>query len=128
MPPRGFRLILTRSNAGRLFLALLFLAIAGFASTRWCQAEATVAASLHPAAFTVDRGATLTVTINGSRSADIQLPVVAGVSFQGRGRSTQMQIVNGSLSSSISYAYQVEAEHPGTYTLPPSAYPSTAAL
>ncbi len=119
MTPCGFRLILTRSNAGRLLLSLIFLAIACLASTRWCQAEATVAASLHPASFSVDRDTTLTVTVNGSRSADVQLPVVAGVSFQERGKSTQMQIVNGSLSSSISYAYQVEAAHPGTYTLPP---------
>ncbi|MGD9949305.1 MAG: BatD family protein [Desulfobulbus sp.] len=119
MTPRGFRLILIRSKTGSLLFTLFFLAIACFASTRWCQAETTVSASLHPASFTVDRGTILTVTVNGSGSSEIQLPVVAGVSFQGRGRSTQMQIVNGSLSSSVSYTYQVEVEHPGTYTLPP---------
>ena len=115
---RGFRQK-TGLAAGRLFALLLFLAVAGLAATSWCRAETTVSASLNPAQFSVDTGAALTVTVNGSRSADVHLPAVPGLSFQGRGKSTQIQIINGSFSSSLSTTYLVQAERPGKYTIPP---------
>jgi hypothetical protein len=115
---RGFRQR-TRWAAGRMFALLLFLAIAGTVATGWCQAETTVSASLNPAQFSMDAGAALTVTVNGSRSADVHLPSVPGLSFQGRGKSTQIQMINGSFSSSLSMTYLVQAERPGKYTIPP---------
>ena len=101
----------------RLLFILVFLSVA-FMSCRQCLAETTASASLHPTRFTVETEAALTVTVKGSRSADVQLPTVAGLSFQGRGKSTQIQIINGSLSSTVSFAFLVQAEHPGTYTIP----------
>jgi hypothetical protein len=119
MTQRGLRQIQTRQTAGRLFCILLFLSLAFTAIPRWCQAETSVAASLNPAQFSVDTGAALTITIIGSRSADVHLPTVAGLNFQGRGRSTQMQYLNGAFSSSLSLTYLVQAEKPGKYTIPP---------
>ncbi len=118
MMHRGFRQR-TRRAAGRLFAVLLFLAVAGPVVTGWCRSETTVSASLSPAQFPVDAGAALTVTVNGSRSADVHLPSVPGLSFQGRGKSTRIQMINGSFSSSLSMTYLVQAERPGKYTIPP---------
>ncbi len=118
MMHRGFRQR-TRRAAGRLFAVLLFLAVAGTVVTGWCRAETTVDASLNPAQFPVDAGAALTVTVNGSRSADVHLPSVPGLSFQGRGKSTRIEMINGSFSSSLSMTYLVQAERPGKYTIPP---------
>ena len=119
MTQRRFRQIQTRPVAGRLFFILFFLAVAFTAAPRWCEAETAVSTSLNPAQFSVDTGAALTITINGSRSADVHIPTVAGLSFQGRGRNTQMQFLNGSFSSSLSFTYLVQAEKPGKYTIPP---------
>ncbi len=119
MTRRRLRQIQTRPVAGRLFCILLFLAVTFTAAPRWCQAETTVSASLNPAQFSADTGAALIITINGSRSADVHIPTVAGLSFQGRGRNTQMQFINGSFSSSLSFTYLVQAETPGKYTIPP---------
>jgi hypothetical protein len=117
---RGIRQKQTRREAaGRLLCILLFLAVAFTAAPRWCQAETTVSSSLNPAQFSVDMGAVLTITIIGSRSADVHMPTIAGLSFQGRGRNTQMQFLNGSFSSSLSFTYLVQAEKPGKYTIPP---------
>jgi hypothetical protein len=104
-----------------LFLILLIITIALLATAGWIHAEPTLSASISPAQFSVDTGGILTITINGSSSGDIHLPTLNGLRFQGRGQSSQVQIINGSLSSSRSSIYLVEAEHPGTYTIPPIA-------
>ncbi len=102
-----------------LLLVLLLLG-AGLASTfTRGLAATTVSASLHPTQFSVDDTAVLTITVNGSTSADIHLPRIAGITVQGRGRSTRVQFINGSVSSSIAYTYIVQADHPGSYTIPP---------
>ncbi len=109
----------TGSTASRWFFVLLFLVIACTVSTQWCRADATVSASLDATRFSIDESAALTVTVNGSRSADIQLPVVAGLNVEGPGKSTQIQVINGSFSSSVTFRYLVAAAQPGTYTIPP---------
>jgi hypothetical protein len=103
----------------RLLLALLLSVITLFSTAGWSLAESTVSASLKPDQFSVDTGGILTITITGSRSADIELPTVAGLRLQGRGRSSQIQMINGSFSSSLSYTYVIQAENPGKYTIPP---------
>jgi hypothetical protein len=109
----------TRTGLGHLFLTLLLSAIALFSTTGWSRAETTLSASLKPDRFAVDTGGILTITINGSRSADIHLPTVSGFRLQGRGRSSQVQMINGSFSSALSYTYVIQAENPGKYTIPP---------
>src|SRR5512140_426525 len=116
MAPFGFQQR-TRTGTSRLCLILIFTAIALISTDGLSWAETTLSASLNPAQFSVDAGGILTITINGSRSADIHLPTVAGVRFQGRGRISQVQIINGSFSSSLSYSYAVQADNPGKYTM-----------
>jgi len=106
---------------GRIrFTAILFtLAILGLVTTS--HGAPTVSASLDARRFAVDQAATLTIIINDAGGTIGELPRVDGLDFQPRGRSSQHQIINGSLSSSVSTIFQVQASRPGTFTIPPIA-------
>ncbi len=84
------------------------------------RADITLEASLSHLSFPVDQGAMLTITVNGaSRISTIELPEIAGISFQNRGQSSRINIINGSMSSSLTNSYLLQAQKPGTYTIPP---------
>jgi len=84
-----------------------------------CQAAPTLSASLDPRSFAVDQEATLTITVLDGKGVIEELPEVDGLLFQRRGQSRQHQIINGSLSSSTSTIFQVQAVRPGAFTIPP---------
>jgi hypothetical protein len=68
----------------------------------------------------VDKAARLTITVSGtSHNADIALPEIDNIRLHNRGSSSQISVVNGAFSSSISHNYLVQAEKPGDYTIPP---------
>lgn len=104
----------SRSGLAALVLWLILLGMA-----RLCHGAPTVSASLSPESFTVDQAATLTITILDGKGDIHPLPEVEGLLFQRRGQSRQHQIINGSLSSSVSTIFQVQATGPGTFTIPP---------
>jgi len=84
------------------------------------SAEASVEASLSHQSFPVDKVARLTITVTGtSRNADIALPEIDNIRLHNRGSSSQISVVNGAISSSISHNYLIQAEKPGAYTIPP---------
>ena len=83
------------------------------------QAEISAQARLSNYSFPVDRVSKLTILVNGSGSSKIEMPEVTGIIFHSKGKSSQINIVNGSYSSSISNTYLVQASSPGTYTIPP---------
>lgn len=81
--------------------------------------EVTVDASLSSLSFPWDRAARLTITVNGtSRNADIEIPEIDNIRLQNQGTSSQISMVNGTISSSISHNYLVQALQPGSYTIP----------
>jgi len=105
-----------KMNIGHL---LLFFALClGSAVMTWAG-EAGVTARLDAAQFTVDQAVQLTVTVKGSGSARPDIPRVEGLRLDYRGQSSQMQWINGRSSSSVTFMYSVQAERPGTYTIPP---------
>jgi hypothetical protein len=84
------------------------------------RADISLEASLSHLSFPVDQGAMLTITVNGaSRISTIELPDIAGVTFQNRGQSSRINVINGSMTSSLSNNYLVQAQKPGIYTIPP---------
>jgi hypothetical protein len=88
--------------------------------SHYAHADIHVDASLDSNSFSVDEGAQLSVTIEGaSHGASVELPEISGVDIQSRGQSTQINMVNGSFSSSVVYNYQLTAEQPGNYTIDP---------
>lgn len=84
------------------------------------SAEVTVDASLSHLSFPQDKAARLTILVTGtSNSADIEMPRVDNLRLQNRGTSSQISVVNATISSSISHNYLVHAMIAGTYTIPP---------
>ena len=99
-------------------LAILALCTLG-PCTLQAYAEVAVEASLSHLSFPHDKAANLTITVTGkSRNAAIELPEIDNIRLHNRGKSSQISVVNGTISSSISHRYQVQAVKPGSYTIP----------
>ena len=97
-----------------------FLVLFGILTVLPARAEVSVEASLSHHSFPVDRAAQLSITIRGnSSSATIQLPDVKNVTFHNRGQSSQVNMINGNYSSSLTKNYLVQAAKPGKYTIAP---------
>ena len=62
----------------------------------------------------------LTITVNGSKSAQPVLPSMPQFQVQGRGQSTQVHIINGSMSTSGTYTYELFPKQAGTFTIGPA--------
>jgi len=90
----------------------------GFTAVPSLQAAVEASATLTPRSFPIDRVAAFNITIKGVRSFQPVMPEVEGIQFHRRGSSTQMEIINGSYSSSVTLTYLVQAEHVGNFTIP----------
>jgi hypothetical protein len=82
------------------------------------QETPTLAATLNRTSFSINSTATFAITVNGARSADIKLPEIEDLVFHKRGQSSQLQMINGSFSSSITFNYIIQARKAGNYTIP----------
>jgi len=59
----------------------------------------------------------LTLTVEGSRSANPTLPDLSDFDVYSRGQSTQMSFINGRVTSSVSYNYVLVPKGTGTITI-----------
>ncbi len=66
--------------------------------SRICLAG-SLTAELDQTQITVDDVAQLTVEVSGSAQGDVSLPKIEGLRIQGTGQSTNVSIVNGSMSN-----------------------------
>ena len=82
------------------------------------QAAVEVSASLNTSSFPLDRAALLNIQVTGAKSFEPQLPEVDGLRFYHRGQSTQVEIINGSYSASVTSTYLVQASRKGKFTIP----------
>ena len=99
-------------------LSLGCLVLFVFAVVPALQAAVEVSATLSPGVFPLDRAAALNITATGVRSFQPGIPEVDGLSFHRRGQSTQMEFINGALSSSVTLTYIVQADRVGGFTIP----------
>jgi hypothetical protein len=83
----------------------------------WQARAATVTATLDPQQISVGDSAQLTVTVSGA-SGQPTTPNVDGLDIQAVGQSTQIEIVNGSMTANASFTYQITPQHEGTFTIP----------
>ncbi len=95
-----------------------FLFVLVLAGAQPLQAAVEVSASLNPQSFPMDRAAALNIMVKGVRSFQHQMPEVDGLQFHQRGQSTQMEIINGDYSASVTSTYLVQAFREGTFTIP----------
>ena len=87
--------------------------------TLQAYAEVAVEASLSHPSFPQDKAAMLTIMVTGkSRNATVELPKIDNILLHNQGQSSQISVVNGSISSSISHRYLVQAVKAGSYSIP----------
>lgn len=83
------------------------------------HAAPSISAEIHPAEVQVGQAAQLIVRVSGAgRGARPVVPDVNGVQIRAAGQSSQISIINGITSSSVSYRYRVVPDHTGDYTIP----------
>ena len=97
--------------------AVIALAIWVASTVRFAQA-ASVTATLEPSDISLGEAAQLTVTVQGRSADEPPMPAVNGLDFQPVGQSSQIQVINGAMSASVSYTYAVAATQPGSFTIP----------
>jgi tetratricopeptide (TPR) repeat protein len=101
--------------AARLLAVLLLLA-------RAAAADVAVRASIDPPRLGVGDSAELDVTVDGVQSASVpEVPPVDGVTVSYVGPSTEVSIVNGQTTQSITHRFSVIAARAGTFTIGPIA-------
>jgi hypothetical protein len=99
-------------NTSRLFLTVVaFLAFATAAQA------ASVTATLDNQQISAGEPAQLTVTVTGSQEQPA-IPSVDGLDITLVGQSTQIEVVNGSMTSNVCDTYQVTPQREGTFVIP----------
>lgn len=113
-PGKRIHVVATACLTALVIFVLLSLPTAG-------RTEISASATLSSATFSVDEGAQLTITVNGTRSAELQIPETDSSAFEiiQRGRSSQINMINGQFSSAITFTCIVRGYKPGDYTIPP---------
>ncbi|HIP38312.1 MAG TPA: protein BatD [Desulfocapsa sulfexigens] len=99
-------------------VVLCFLLLFLFAGTQSLRAAVEISASLNANSFPLDRAGLLSIQVTGVRSFEPQLPEVDGLQFYHRGQSTQVEIINGAYSASVTSTYLVQASRVGKFTIP----------
>ena len=61
---------------------------------------------------------TLTITISGGNASGPQMPMLDGFQIVGTSKSSQISIVNGTISSQAFYNYVLQPTETGTLTIP----------
>ncbi len=102
-----------------LYSVICFIALLLIQPTGLRAEESPVSAALTPHDFSTQQPARLAVTVEGHQDAQITMPEVEGLIFHQRGQSSQFQMINGTISSSITYTWLVQGTEPGNYTIPP---------
>ncbi len=106
------------------FLHLLFVVCLLFvmpqivsAAPQANNAPVSINVSLDPDSIGVDNQAALTITINGvdQNLPAPELPEIAGVEFYSQGRSSNVSIINGQVSASVTYRFLLLPAAPGSY-------------
>src|SRR6201996_1072491 len=100
-------------NAQKIWILGLVMAVALAAQVR----GATVTATIDPADISLGDSTQLTVTVSGGASQPT-VPRVDGLEIIGVGESTQISIVNGSVTQNSSRTYSVTPQREGTFTIP----------
>jgi hypothetical protein len=78
---------------------------------------ATVTATIDPADISLGDSTQLTVTVSGGASQPT-VPKIDGLEIIGVGESTQISIVNGSITQNSSRTYSVTPQRAGKFTIP----------
>ncbi len=79
----------------------------------------SISVSLEPKQVRLGEGAILSIRISGEEAGQPVVPGVSGLQFFPVGQSSEYRSINGRVSSSTSYMFQIQAEHSGEFIIPP---------
>jgi len=100
------------AGAAAVLLCTLFFASAAYAATT------AITATVDKNEASLDDYIVLKVAVEGTR-AEPSMPDLSAFKFQSRGTSSQMTIINGSMSSKLEYTYILYPQKPGTFIVGP---------
>ena len=84
----------------------------------WAAQDAGITAQLQPQSIYLGESGQLVVTVNGSQSAEPNIPAVNGLEIVPVGQQSSMESINGAVTSNITLIYQVTANRVGNFTIP----------
>ncbi|MCE0522415.1 MAG: BatD family protein [Methylacidiphilales bacterium] len=93
------------------------LALAGVAAFALQVRAATVTATLDPLEISMGDSSQLTVTVTGAQEQP-NVPNVDGLDITSVSQSSQIEIINGSMTANSSITYEVTPQHEGTFVIP----------
>jgi len=102
-----------KTNLGKIGAMALALVALGVLHVR----AATVTATLDPAEVALGDSVQLTVTVSGAQGQP-EVPEVDGLDITRVGQSTQIEIINGSMTANASSTYNITPQREGTFTIP----------
>lgn len=104
---------------GRVFQTITALLVFAAFPFSMRAAEVSASASLSRNVTTAGQPVTLSITVSGARGAEVQGDLqIDGLDIRYAGQSTQIQMRNFQVTSSVSHNYQITPLKPGKYTIP----------
>ena len=78
-----------------------------------------ISAAIEPERIAMGEAAILVVQVSGEQAGPPELMAVDGLRFYAMGRSSQYQSINGRVSATTSYLFQVQPDYAGNFVIPP---------
>lgn len=99
---------------------IVSLLVSLFGSSTWASSP-KITMTVPSPNISMQEGTSLQITINGSRSAsEPQIENIDDFEIQSQGTSSQLQIINGAMTSSTTYSYLLYPKKSGTFVIGPS--------
>ena len=105
--------------AGMAFALIMYAMVLFTGNAQGKGPAGNISATLEPRKIALGDSAVLAVHVSGEQTGRPVIFHVDGLHFTSRGQSSQFQSINGKTSSIVSYIFQVQAERPGNYVIPP---------
>jgi len=100
------------------FLTLIIFGILISIQVQVASAQSPVSAIVDRNSLPLGENLILTITIDGSRASEPEIPIMDGFQVMSSGKSSQFSIVNGKMSSQVSYRYTLRPTREGQLTIP----------
>jgi hypothetical protein len=109
--------VMKKTNPSLILITAMFCLL-GITSSVMAKGV-TASAQLDRSTVEVGRPAILNITIKGDSQARVSLPDIDGLYMENRGRSSNISIINGRMSSSLTLRYIVIPDKEGDFTISP---------
>jgi len=100
------------------FLAIIILGMLIVIQVQVVFAQSPVSAEVDRNSLSLGESLILMINISGSRASEPEIPVMDGFQVMSSGKSSQFSILNGKMSSQVSYRYTLRPTREGQLTIP----------